>query len=161
MKYFFIHIKNKFVRIDIESISHVISVVHHVKIVTDNQVYIPHLSLKQLEAALPPERFTRVNRATLIALDKVISFDKEDVMLKNAKFSFSGKYRKIFESKVQIVLHRETKDTKRKDAATENKENLFVEGSWFMNEWKQSFFQGTFISPHHLIPANTGLFLLH
>lgn len=107
--YFFIHLKRKFIKVEIKDICFVVSVAHHVKIVTDKEVLMPHLSLKQLEMELPPNLFTRVNKGTLIPINRVIWFDKETVALTNAAFSFSDKYRKIFQSRVTIVIHEESK----------------------------------------------------
>lgn len=105
--FFFIHLKKKFVRIDVKDIRYVLSVAHHVKICTDQGIFMPHLSLKQLETSLPPESFSRVNRGTLVALDRIISFDKDEVILKDVKFSFSDKYRKELENKITVMLHQE------------------------------------------------------
>ncbi|PZR27307.1 MAG: hypothetical protein DI535_10790 [Citrobacter freundii] len=105
--FFFIHLKKKFVRIDVKDIRYVLSVAHHIKICTDQGIFMPHLSLKQLETILPPESFSRVNRGTLVALDRIISFDKDEVLLKDVKFSFSDKYRKELENKITVMLHQE------------------------------------------------------
>lgn len=110
--FFFIHLKKKFIRIDVKDIRYVLSVAHHVKICTDQGIFIPHLSLKQLETILPSDSFSRVNRGTLVALDRIISFDKDEVVLKDVKFSFSDKYRKELENRITVMLHQENKATK-------------------------------------------------
>ena len=106
--FFFIHLKRKFIRIDFSDIKYVLSVGHHVKIATDQGIYLPHLNLKEVEAALPVESFSRVNRSTLVAINRIISFDRDAVMLKDASFSFSDKFRKELETKVRIMVHQET-----------------------------------------------------
>jgi two-component system LytT family response regulator len=115
--FFFIHLKKKFVRIDVKDIRYVLSIAHHVKICTDQGIFIPHLSLKQLETILPGDSFSRVNRGTLVALDRIISFDKDEVLLKDVRFSFSDKYRKELESKITVMLHQESSSTKDARAA--------------------------------------------
>jgi len=109
--FFFIHSKKKYIRIDVKDIRYILSVAHHVKICTDQGVFIPHLSLKQLETVLPENSFSRVNRGTLIALNRIITFDKDEVVLKDVKFSFSDKYRKQLEEKITIMLHKENDTT--------------------------------------------------
>jgi len=115
--FFFIHLKKKFVRIDVKDIRYVLSIAHHVKICTDQGIFIPHLSLKQLETILPGDSFSRVNRGTHVALDRIISFDKDEVLLKDVRFSFSDKYRKELESKITVMLHQESSSTKDARAA--------------------------------------------
>lgn len=107
--YFFIHLDKRFVRVNVRDIRYVLSVAHHIKIFTDQEMLMPHLSLKQLEEKLPSDSFVRVNRGTLISLDRVLFFDKDTVFIKDACFSFSDKFKKEFDSKITIMLHQETK----------------------------------------------------
>ena len=100
---FFIHLKKKYVRIAVDEIRYVLSLDHHVKIVTDHGIYIPFLTIKQLEKILPPEQFCRVNRSTLVALNRIISFDRQTVTLKDGVFSFSDKYRKLIETRIRLL----------------------------------------------------------
>ena len=116
--FFFIHLKRRFVRIDVKDIRYAIAVAHHVKICADQGVFIPHLSLKQLETVLPGDSFSRVNRGTLVALNRIISFDKDEVVLKDVRFSFSDKYRKELENKITVMLHQESSSAKDVQAGT-------------------------------------------
>ncbi|MET0462009.1 MAG: LytTR family DNA-binding domain-containing protein, partial [Chitinophagaceae bacterium] len=100
---FFIHLKKKYVRIGIDEIRYVLSLDHHVKIVTDHGIYIPFLTIKQLEKILRPEQFCRVNRSTLVALNRIISFDRHTVTLRDGVFSFSDKYRKLMEARIRLL----------------------------------------------------------
>ena len=108
LPFLFIHLRRKFVRIDHKDIRYVLAVGHHVKIATDQAVYLPHLSLKEIETALPTDLFCRINRSTLVAMDRITFFDRETVSLKDVSFSFSDKYRKELESKCTILLHKDT-----------------------------------------------------
>jgi|GEM_PF-541168 len=100
---FFIHLKKKYVRIETSEIRYVLSLDHHVKIVTDSGIYIPFLTIKQLEKILPPDQFCRVNRSTLVALNRIISFDRQTVTLRDGVFSFSDKYRKLMETRIRLL----------------------------------------------------------
>ncbi|TXJ22827.1 MAG: LytTR family transcriptional regulator [Chitinophagaceae bacterium] len=106
--YFFIHLNKRFVRVNVKDIRYVLSVDHHIKIFTDQEVLMPHLSLKQLEEKLPGDTFVRVNRGTLISLDRVLFFDKDTVFIKDACFSFSDKFKKEFDDKITLIIHKET-----------------------------------------------------
>lgn len=106
--YFFIHLKKKYIRIEIDEIRYVLSLDHHVKMVTDHGIYIPFLTIKQLETILPAEKFCRVNRSTLVALNRIISFDRHTVTLRDGVFTFSDKYRKLIEGKVKLLWNTDT-----------------------------------------------------
>ncbi|MBN8877531.1 MAG: LytTR family transcriptional regulator [Chitinophagaceae bacterium] len=101
--FFFIHLKKKYVRIAISEIRYILSLDHHVKIVTDHGIYIPFLSIKQLETILPADQFCRVNRSTLVALNRIVSFDRHTVTLRDGVFTFSDKYRKLMEGKIKLL----------------------------------------------------------
>lgn len=105
--YFFIHLNKRFVRVNVKDIRYVLSVDHHIKIFTDQEVLMPHLSLKQLEEKLPSDSFVRVNRGTLISLERVLFFDKDTVFIKDACFSFSDKFKKEFDGKITVIKHQE------------------------------------------------------
>lgn len=106
--HFFIHLKKKYIKISISGIRYILSLDHHVKIVTDQGIYIPFLTIKQLETILPPEQFCRVNRSTLVALNRIISFDRHSVTLRDGVFSFGDKYRKLIESRVRLLWSADT-----------------------------------------------------
>ena len=114
VSFFFIHLKHKFIRLNLKDIRYIEAVAHHVKISTDQGMFIPHLSLKQLETVLPVSLFSRVNRGTIVAHDRIVAFDKDQIELKDIKFSFSDKYRKIMESKIKIMIHQDAKPAKKK-----------------------------------------------
>ncbi|MGN6294964.1 MAG: LytR/AlgR family response regulator transcription factor [Chitinophagaceae bacterium] len=101
--FFFIHLKKKYIRIAINEIRYILSLDHHVKIVTDHGIYIPFLSIKQLETILPADQFCRVNRSTLVALNRIISFDRHTITLRDGVFTFSDKYRKLMEGKIKLL----------------------------------------------------------
>ena len=105
---FFIHLKKKYIRICIHEIRYVLSLDHHIKIVTDNGIYIPFLTIKQLERILPADQFCRVNRSTLVALNRIISFDRQTITLRDGVFSFSDKYRKIMEAKIRLLWNNDS-----------------------------------------------------
>jgi DNA-binding LytR/AlgR family response regulator len=105
--YFFIRVDKKYIRINYKDLLYVESVGNYVKIFTENGIFLTPLTIKELEKMLPFELFCRVNRGTIIAIDRIVCFDRESVTLKNARFSFSDKYRKALEGKIRIITHME------------------------------------------------------
>lgn len=115
---FFIHLKKKFVRVNLDDINYILSVAHHVKIHTNQGVYIPHLSLKQLEEILPPRDFVRVNRGTLIPLKKVTAFTNDEVFLGNERFGITDRFREELKKLLLIMIHRENGNASQEDEIT-------------------------------------------
>jgi two-component system, LytTR family, response regulator len=106
--YFFIRVGKKYIRINYSDLSYLESVGNYVKLVTDSGSFLTTMTIKELEKILPIESFCRVNRGIIVSIARITSFDREHVMLKNAAFSFSDKYRKILETKVRIISHSDT-----------------------------------------------------
>jgi DNA-binding LytR/AlgR family response regulator len=105
--YFFIRIDKKYIRINYTDLLYVESVGNYVKIFTETGTYLTPLTIKELEKTLPIDCFCRINRGTIVAISRIISFDRDCVLLKNARFSFSDKYRKLLEAKIRIITHAE------------------------------------------------------
>lgn len=106
--FFFIHLKKKFIRVNLADINYILSVAHHIKIHTRHGVYIPHLSLKQLEEILPGDQFVRVNRGTLISLSKVTAFTSDEVFLGNERFGITDRFRDDLKKHFVVMIHKET-----------------------------------------------------
>ena len=103
--YFFIRVDKKYVRVNYKDLSYMESVGNYVKLYTDTGIFLTPLTIKELERILPVESFCRINRGTIVSIDRIISFDRDNLNLKNAKFSFSDKYRKTLEGKIRIITH--------------------------------------------------------
>lgn len=106
--YFFIRIDKRYMRINYSDLLYVESVGNYVKLFTETGVFLTTLTIKELERVLPVDAFCRINRGTIVAIDRIISFDRVSVALKNIRFSFSDKYRKMLEGKIRIITHAES-----------------------------------------------------
>jgi two-component system LytT family response regulator len=105
--YFFIRVDKKYIRINYKELLYVESVGNYVKLFADTGTFLTPLTIKELEKMLPFDSFCRVNRGTIVAIDRIVSFDRDHVVLKNLSFSFSDKYRKALEAKIRIITHTE------------------------------------------------------
>lgn len=108
-QHYFVHITNRFVRVDLNEIIYIESDGHHCNIVTSDKTFIPYLSLSQIEDELPKNQFARINRSIIVSIDKIDWFDLDNVCLKNKSiFSFGTRYRDELKKKVTIALHKES-----------------------------------------------------
>lgn len=106
--YFFIRIDKKHIRINYADLLYMESVGNYVKLFTESGTFLTPLTIKELERVLPVDSFSRINRGTIVAIGRIISFDRNCVVLKNARLSLSDKYRKMLESKIRIITHIES-----------------------------------------------------
>lgn len=103
--YFFIRINKKYIRIGFDDIRYIESTGNYVKIFTDTGSFLTSLTIKQLEKALPVQSFCRVNRGCIVPIHRIISFDRDGVILHhNIRISFSDRYRRELESRITILL---------------------------------------------------------
>ena len=103
--YFFIRTEKQYVKISHSELINIESVGNYVSITTDSGTYMAQLSIKQLEKLLPREKFCRVSRSSIVSLDRIVSFDRDCVVLKDKKqISFGDSYRKELEQRVNIVM---------------------------------------------------------
>lgn len=67
----FLRADNQWVRIDIEDLLYIESLRDYVRVVTRTKNYLVHLSLADITAKLPQERFVRVHRSYTVALNRI------------------------------------------------------------------------------------------
>src|SRR5437773_38732 len=98
---FFIRTEKQYVKINYSELICIESVGNYVSIITDGWTYMAQLSIKQLEKLLPREKFCRVSRSSIVSLDRIVSFDRECVVLKDKRqISFGDTYRRELEQRV-------------------------------------------------------------
>lgn len=72
--YFYVNENKRMVRIDIENIIYLESLRDYVRIVTTQKQVITHNHLSYFEKKLSPDRFLRIHRSIIVAIDKIQSF---------------------------------------------------------------------------------------
>jgi len=99
----FIFIKSdyKTIRIDVNEILFIEGVKDYVKLHTTDKPILSLLSLRALEQSLPPERFVRVHRSYIVALDKIDVIEKSRIKIGQTNITISEMYRDSFMKKLQ------------------------------------------------------------
>lgn len=84
------------VRLDLEDILYVEGLKDYVKIVTISRErpVVTLMNLKNIEAMLPSERFVRIHRSYIAALDRIESFDRSGVSVGSARLPVGDTYRR-------------------------------------------------------------------
>jgi DNA-binding LytR/AlgR family response regulator len=81
--YIFVKEGTRLIRIELDDIYYVMGLKNYVSIYTKTQRVVSLLTMKEMEDLLPSQRFSRVHRSYFIALDKIVSVEKQRVHLKD------------------------------------------------------------------------------
>jgi len=101
----FIFIKSdyKTVRINVDDILFVEGVKDYVKLHTVDKPVLTLLSLRALEQGLPCERFMRVHRSYIVALNKIDTIEKSRIKIGQHTIIISEMYREAFLDRIQTL----------------------------------------------------------
>lgn len=92
-RYLFARIDNVLTRLDFDQILYVETMGDYIRIATPQKKYTVHLTLKALLEKLPPDRFLRIHRSYVVALDKIDSFADNMVSIQKNVLAVSETYR--------------------------------------------------------------------
>jgi DNA-binding LytR/AlgR family response regulator len=94
--YIFIKVENKMVRVELDDILFVEGLKNYVSIYTKTQRIISLQVMKQLEEVLPANRFVRVHKSYIVALDKINSIEKQEIQIKDRIIPIGNTYQENF-----------------------------------------------------------------
>ena len=99
----FIFIKSdyKTIRVNVNEILFIEGVKDYVKLHTIDKPILSLLSLRTLEQALSQERFVRVHRSYIVALDKIDIIEKSRIKIGQHSITISDMYRDAFLKRIQ------------------------------------------------------------
>lgn len=103
--FFFVRDRSRFYRIDVDRIKYIVATSHNSQIFTDDGMFWPHLQLKEIEERLPDTKFARINKKIIVALNRIVWYDRTEVALKEISFTLSNQYREFFISKICTLTH--------------------------------------------------------
>lgn len=92
----FVRSERKYCKVNFKDILFIEALKDYVIIQTDKERTITKMSLKQMDALLPDALFFRINRSYIINLDKIDSFDNNDVFIKETEIGIGAKYKESF-----------------------------------------------------------------
>jgi DNA-binding LytR/AlgR family response regulator len=81
--YIFIKVENKMVRVELDEILYIEGLKNYVSIFTKTRRIVTLQVMKQLEEILPQNRFVRVHKSYIVALDKINSIERQEIYLKD------------------------------------------------------------------------------
>ena len=94
--YIFVKVETKMVRVELDDILYVMGLKNYVSIFTKTQRIITLQTMKQLEDTLPSNRFVRVHKSYIVALDKIVSVEKQEIFVKDTAIPIGNMYAEHF-----------------------------------------------------------------
>ncbi len=101
--FFFIRLPGKYVRLDFLDILYAEGCRNYTRIVTQNRIYVVHITMKQVEQILPGMQFCRIHKSYIVALGQILEFDTSSVYLKNKTLPIGDLYKGVLEKRVLIA----------------------------------------------------------
>ena len=101
--FIFIRDKNILTKIKTSDIFYIQALGDYVTIHTSAKKYTVRLNLRIAESKLPPERFVRVHRSYIVAIDKVDSMEENTVYVDKTPIPVGDMYRSAFLKKLNLL----------------------------------------------------------
>src|SRR5678815_2189832 len=101
--YIFVKVETKMVRVELDDILFIEGLKNYVSIFTKTQRIVTLQVMKQLEEILPANRFVRVHKSYIVALDKINSIERQEIYIKDRiipiGITYQEQFFKLLESK--------------------------------------------------------------
>lgn len=94
--YIFVKVENKMIRVELDDIIYIEGLKNYVSIHTRKQRIVTLQVMKQLEEILPPNRFVRLHKSYIVALDKINAIERQEVHVKDQIIPIGITYQKNF-----------------------------------------------------------------
>lgn len=100
----FVYAEYNLVKIVLSEITYVEALKDYVKIYlsTSNKPVITRVSMKAMEEKLPPSKYVRVHKSSIVSLDKIISIRKNRIQLLNSEVPMSENFRENIFKRIDI-----------------------------------------------------------
>ena len=98
--YIFIKEATRLVRVELDDIYYVMGLKNYVSILTKSHRIVSLQTMKQIEELLPGNRFIRVHRSYFVAMDKIISVEKQQIQMKDKLIPIGNVYLPHFMKKL-------------------------------------------------------------
>jgi len=106
LNYFFVKNGTKTQKVDFDDILFVEGMKDYLRIWTVKEKIMTLLSFKKLESLLPPDKFVRIHKSYLIAIDKIESIERNRVKIAGERLPIGNSYRRAFN---QLIENRQLK----------------------------------------------------
>jgi DNA-binding LytR/AlgR family response regulator len=96
--FIFVKVETKLVRVELDNIQYIEGQSHYVFIYTKTERIMSLQVMKQLEEVLNPNRFVRVHKSYIVAFDKIISVERQEIYIMDKIIPIGKTYLSNFSS---------------------------------------------------------------
>lgn len=94
--YIFVKVENKLVRVELDNILYIEGLKNYVLIHTIQERIMSLQVMKQLEETLPPNRFVRIHKSYIVAINKINSVEKQQLVIGDKIIPIGATYAEKF-----------------------------------------------------------------
>jgi DNA-binding LytR/AlgR family response regulator len=94
--YIFVKVETKMIRVELDDILYIEGLKNYVSIYTKTQRIVTLQVMKQLEEILPPNRFVRLHKSFIVAIDKINSIERQEIHIKDRVIPIGITYQENF-----------------------------------------------------------------
>jgi Response regulator of the LytR/AlgR family len=94
--YMYFKVNKDLVKIFLNEIIYIESIKDYVKIVTTNRSIITYQRIGFMEEKLPENRFVRIHKSYIISVDKIVSYNNEEVNVQSVSLPIGRNYKQQF-----------------------------------------------------------------
>lgn len=91
------------IRIPLENIFWIQAMDNYIVMQTNNDQYVAHSTMKDLEVKLPPDKFVRVHRSYIVNIEKISVMDDSTVVVNEKTIPIGKSYRDAFLAKINTL----------------------------------------------------------
>lgn len=101
--YMYFKVNKDLVKIFLKEIIYIESIKDYVKIVTPLKSFITYQRIGYMEEKLPENRFVRIHKSYIISVDKIVSYNNEEVNVQSFSLPIGRNYKQQFLKSVTVV----------------------------------------------------------
>ncbi len=104
-EFFFIKDKGQMFRVNLNDINYIEALGDYINVHTDSRRYTTLMTMKKLEQSLPADKFSRVHRSFIIAVDKIKSINSNDmdVYIREKRIPIGDTYKQGLLKKIKVL----------------------------------------------------------
>lgn len=99
--FLFVRSNRKMMRINFREILYLESMSDYVNIYMENQKVVTRETLNHFESLLPEDKFLRIHRSYIVAVDRITAYTKEDVEVSSRELPISRNYRSLVSERLK------------------------------------------------------------
>lgn len=93
----FINVQKKKVKVLFDDVLYIESQREYIRVVTNHKVHITKMSTQEMEELLPADRFKRIHRSFIVAINKIESYSAEAVEIAGVSIPVGRQYRQVLD----------------------------------------------------------------